>query len=65
MHELIEKPLDPYLDEKDTDRSKFYHFKSTLVNFYEITRKVSLMCNILQFYENLIEGLEKGLTVTK
>lgn len=40
LHELIEKPLDPYLDEKDLDRSKFYHFKSTLVNFYEITRKV-------------------------
>ena len=53
LHEMIEKPLDPYLDEKDLDRSKFYHYKSELVNFFEITRK---------FYENLLEGLEKGLT---
>ena len=49
LHELIEKPLDPYLDEKDLDRSKFYQFKSSLVNYYEITRN---------FYENLLEGVK-------
>lgn len=34
LHELIEKPLDPFLDENITDKKAFYHFKSDLVNYY-------------------------------
>lgn len=53
LHELIEKPLDPYLDSNVVDRKPFYNFKSDLVNYFQVTKK---------FYENLLEGLEKGLT---
>lgn len=28
LHELIEKPLDEYLDENCTDKKAFYNFKS-------------------------------------
>lgn len=52
LHELIEKPLDPFLDPNTTDRSGFYLFKGELVNYYQVTKK---------FYENLLEGLETGL----
>jgi len=34
LHELIEKPLDPFLDPSIAERSKFYNFKSELVNYY-------------------------------
>ncbi len=53
LHELTEKPLDPFLDPNIVDRSAFYNYKSDLVNYYQVTKK---------FYENLLEGLEKGLT---
>lgn len=53
LHELIEKPLDPFLDPNTTDRSGFYLFKGELVNYFQVTKK---------FYENLLEGLETGLT---
>ena len=53
LHELIEKPLDPYLDTNVIDRKDFYHFKGQLVNYYQVTKK---------FYENLLEGIERGLT---
>jgi hypothetical protein len=41
LSELIEKPLDPYLDPNTIDRSNFYNFKSELVNYYQVTKKVS------------------------
>ena len=53
LHELIEKPLDPFLDVNIIDRKDFYHFKSELVNYYQVTKK---------FYENLLEGVDRGLT---
>lgn len=43
LHELIEKPLDPHLDPNVIDRSAFYNFKSELVNYYQVTKKVSLL----------------------
>ncbi len=42
LHELIEKPLDPYLDSQVIDRSPFYAFKSDLVNYFQVTRNVSI-----------------------
>ena len=65
LHELIEKPLDPFLDSNVVDRSSFYHYKGQLVNYTQVTKKVRLfVCLIvsLQFYESLLEGIEKGLT---
>ena len=53
LHELIEKPLDPYLDSNVVERSGFYNFRGDLINYYQVTKK---------FYENLLEGIEKGLT---
>ncbi len=38
LYELVEKPLDPYLDTYIIDRSPFYMFKSQLVNFYQVTK---------------------------
>ena len=37
LHELMEKPLDPYLDQSDTDRSPFYRFKSHIVTLTNVT----------------------------
>jgi hypothetical protein len=34
LHELIEKPLDPFLDPNITDRSSFYLYKGELVNYF-------------------------------
>jgi hypothetical protein len=34
LHELIEKPLDPYLDPNVVDRSSFYKFKGELINYF-------------------------------
>jgi hypothetical protein len=49
LHELIEKPLDPFLDPNTTDRSGFYLFKGELVNYYQVTKKVILIL-ISKFY---------------
>ena len=43
LHELIEKPLDPYLDPSIVDRKGFYNFKSDLVNYFQVTKKVSII----------------------
>ena len=48
LHELTEKPLDPFIKEDVTDRSPFYLYRSELINYYKVTRK---------FYENLLEAL--------
>jgi len=40
LHELIEKPLDPFLNE-ETNRSPFYQYKGELINYFQVTRKVS------------------------
>ena len=53
LHELIEKPLDEYLDPNITDKSKFYHYKSNLVDYYQVTKN---------FFENLLDGIDNGLT---
>ena len=53
LHELIEKPLDPFLDPNIVDKKHFYNYRSDLINYYAVTKK---------FYENLLEGLERGLT---
>lgn len=34
LHELIEKPLDPFLDPNIIDRKAFYNFKSDLINYF-------------------------------
>jgi hypothetical protein len=46
---LCEKPLDPYLDPNDIDRSPFYVFRSEFINKVEMTKK---------FFTSLSEGLE-------
>ena len=53
LHELTEKPLDPFLDPNNTDRSQFYNFKSELVNYFEVTKR---------FCEKILDGIEAGLT---
>lgn len=40
LHELIEKPLDPFLDPNITERSHFYNYRSELINYYQVTKKV-------------------------
>jgi ariadne-1 len=55
LHELVEKDLDPFLDETITDRSPFYIYKSELTNYYAVTK---------QFLINLLDGIESGLTAT-
>ena len=52
LHELVEKPLDGYLDPDQTDRSPFYQYKSDLINYVQVTKK---------FLENLLDGIENGL----
>jgi ariadne-1 len=53
LHELVERPLDEYLDVNTTDKSRFYHYKSDLINYYQVTKN---------FFENLLDGIENGLT---
>jgi ariadne-1 len=58
LHEMVEKPLDPYLKAPSADRAPFYAFKSDLVNYYQVTKRVSSR----QFLHNLLDGIENGLT---
>ena len=37
LHEIIEKPLDPFLDPNIADRSPFFNFKSKMVNLATVT----------------------------
>ena len=37
LHEQLEKPLDPYLDPNETDRSPFYRFKGIVINLTNVT----------------------------
>eukprot|EP00347_Sterkiella_histriomuscorum_P021929 403332278 len=63
LHELIEKPLDIYLDTKITDSKDFYHFKGQLVNQFQITKnsnfnlrdgiKLSKKKDIQEFYSQI------------
>lgn len=53
LHELVEKPLDEFLDPDVFDKSKFYHYKSDLTNYFQVTKN---------FFENLLDGIENGLT---
>ena len=53
LHELVEKDLRIFLREEETDRSPFYHYKSDLTNYYTVTKK---------FLNNLLDGIESGLT---
>ena len=53
LHELVEKPLDEFLTPENLDRSRFYHYKSELTNYYQVTKN---------FFENLLDGIENGLT---
>ena len=55
LHELVEKNLSPFLDEEETDRAPFYHYKSELTNFYQVTKT---------FLTNLLDGIESGLTAS-
>ena len=52
LHEMVEKPLDEYLDENCTEKTAFYNFKSAMISHCISTKN---------FYNNFIEGLEKGL----
>mmetsp|Transcript_431 Transcript_431/g.503 ORF Transcript_431/g.503 Transcript_431/m.503 type:complete len:508 (-) Transcript_431:424-1947(-) len=58
LHEMVEKPLDPYLKAPAADRVPFYNFKSELVNYYQVTKRVRAK----QFLNNLLDGIENGLT---
>jgi|JI9StandDraft_2_1071091.scaffolds.fasta_scaffold63696_1 hypothetical protein len=49
---MVEKPLDEYLDENCTEKTGFYHFKSAMISHSTATNT---------FYNNFLEGLEKGL----
>lgn len=53
LHELVEKPLDDYLNPNITDKSAFYHYKSDLTNYSQVTK---------EFFDRLIVGIENGLT---
>lgn len=53
LHEHLERDFEPFLNEEELDKKPFYNYKSSLVTLYEVTK---------QFYENLLEGLENGLT---
>jgi hypothetical protein len=46
LHELIEKPLDPFLDPNIVDRSTFYKFKGELINYFQVTKKVSIILTL-------------------
>lgn len=41
LHELIEKPLDPYLDPSIVERTSFYRFRDELINYFNSTKTVS------------------------
>jgi len=56
LHEMIETPLEKYLNFDSTNKSKFYSFKTDLTNYSNTTMK---FCN------NLLEAIETGLTKTK
>lgn len=53
LHELVEKPLDEFLNPDVTDKSAFYHYKSELTNYSQVTK---------EFFDRLIVGIENGLT---
>lgn len=38
LHEQIEKPLDPYLDPHNADRSPFHRFKSHVITLTQVTK---------------------------
>lgn len=50
LHELIEKPLDPYLDENITDKRAFYNFKSDLINYFQVTKNVNIIIILISLY---------------
>lgn len=39
LHELIETPLDKFLDPNSTDNSEFFKFKANLENYYSVTKR--------------------------
>lgn len=53
LHEYLEQDFEPFLREEELDKKPFYQYKSQLVTCYTVTKK---------FYENLLDGLERGLT---
>ena len=53
LHELAEKKLDEFLDPENLDRSPFYHYKSNLTNYTQVTKR---------FLANLLDGIDNGLT---
>jgi len=52
LHELIEKPLDPFLNEDVTDKKPFYEYKSELVNYYQVTRNVRV-CRVIMVFSSM------------
>ena len=50
---MVERPLDVFLDPNIIDRSPFYKFKSSLISYYETTKK---------YYKALVEGIEADAT---
>ena len=53
LHEYLEQDFEPFLREEELDKKPFYQYKSNLITWYKVTK---------QFYENLLEALESGLT---
>ena len=43
LHELIEKPLDPYLDPSIVERTSFYRFRDELINYFNSTKTVRIL----------------------
>mmetsp|Transcript_38140 Transcript_38140/g.36503 ORF Transcript_38140/g.36503 Transcript_38140/m.36503 type:complete len:80 (-) Transcript_38140:21-260(-) len=52
LHELSEKPLEPFFDQNVVDEKLFLVFRRDLINYFQVTRKFRL---------NLLADLEKGL----
>jgi len=52
LHEMIEKPLDEYLDEDCLEKKSFYALKSKMISHTSSTKT---------YYTNILTGLEKGL----
>ena len=53
LHEYLEQDFEPFLNEEELDKKPFYQYKSNLVTCYQVTK---------QFYENLLDALDTGLT---
>ena len=59
LHELLEKPMDPYLDLEELDKKPFAHFKSELTNYFQVTRTVQISFLVQLIYFSFTKTLSK------